>query len=443
VNKQAVEFPWISKCEIEDRSKSDGLARFITAIQVLWFVVQCIGRAANRLAITELELTTLALASLNAYMLWLWRDKPQNIEIQVPVYYLEDIEKWEAELNEKEEERARMKKEEERARMRKEEENEVEWKRDEAKGMTTTTTKSEQDVKKEEREGATAKMRISKTHRTRPENWEKQVADWQMHKTEWKKRIKGWEPEQDGWLRSMLTVERWKSLWCGFWGQEPDYSDSSQEVGVGHILVPALVLLCDTVLFIFESWMFISIVPFWIIAVGISLASFLFLLSLSPVLFLLFKSRRIRYLFKTYLDQRDGVPDNWDIRGSAMQAAFIGIVFGGLHCIGWGFPFPTTAERWTWRVMSLMLTIIPSIPVFNTSLLYMHAAFDAFLAALTCSRLETRDPFLTSHLLIATISIYAIARICILTLAFTLLRDQPSSAYIAVSWTQLFPHPSS
>jgi len=93
---------WVSM----DQSKSDGLARIITAIQVLWFVVQCVGRAANRLAITELELTILALASLNAYMLWLWRDKPQNIEIQVSVYYLEDIEKWEAELNEKEEERA-------------------------------------------------------------------------------------------------------------------------------------------------------------------------------------------------------------------------------------------------------------------------------------------------------------------------------------------------
>jgi len=39
-------------------------------------------------------------------------------------------------------------------------------------------TKSEQDEKKEEWEGVTAKggeeMRIRKTHWTRPENWEKQ-----------------------------------------------------------------------------------------------------------------------------------------------------------------------------------------------------------------------------------------------------------------------------
>jgi hypothetical protein len=89
-----VKFPLITKCELGDRSKTNALAKFITAIQALWFIVQCIVRGAKGLVITELELTTLALASLNALMLFLWRDKPQDVEVQVPVYLLKDSTEW-------------------------------------------------------------------------------------------------------------------------------------------------------------------------------------------------------------------------------------------------------------------------------------------------------------------------------------------------------------
>ena len=93
--KPSIKLPIIAPCELKDRSKTDALAKFITAVQVLWFVVQCIARHMEGLAITQLELTTLALASLNAYMLWLWRDKPQGVDVQFPVYLLEDSEEWE------------------------------------------------------------------------------------------------------------------------------------------------------------------------------------------------------------------------------------------------------------------------------------------------------------------------------------------------------------
>ncbi|KAF8649499.1 hypothetical protein AX16_005768, partial [Volvariella volvacea WC 439] len=44
-------------------------------------------------------------------------------------------------------------------------------------------------------------------------------------------------------------------------------------------------------------------------------------------------------------------------------ASVIGVVFGGIHLIGWDFPFATTAELWLWRASSLVLTIIPAIIV--------------------------------------------------------------------------------
>jgi len=80
-----IEFPTITKREIQDRSKGDGLSKIIAAFQTSWFVLQCIVRGAQGLALTELELVTLALAILNVVTLWFWRDKPLDVRVQVPV----------------------------------------------------------------------------------------------------------------------------------------------------------------------------------------------------------------------------------------------------------------------------------------------------------------------------------------------------------------------
>ena len=36
--------------------------------------------------------------------------------------------------------------------------------------------------------------------------------------------------------------------------------------------------------------------------------------------------------------------------------SFVGAVFGGIHCIGWFFDFPSSAEAMLWRVSSAVLT---------------------------------------------------------------------------------------
>jgi hypothetical protein len=41
--------------EMQDRSKSDWLAKMIVLLQTLWFVMQCIARSIERLPTTELE----------------------------------------------------------------------------------------------------------------------------------------------------------------------------------------------------------------------------------------------------------------------------------------------------------------------------------------------------------------------------------------------------
>ncbi|KAF8505041.1 hypothetical protein BU17DRAFT_58091 [Hysterangium stoloniferum] len=84
-----IEFPTISKEEINDRSKGDALSKALVIVQTTWFILQCIARKAQGLATTQIELLTLALATLNGIIYFLWWDKPLDIRYPVPIHMLE------------------------------------------------------------------------------------------------------------------------------------------------------------------------------------------------------------------------------------------------------------------------------------------------------------------------------------------------------------------
>jgi len=81
-----IEWPTITKKEIQDRSKADIFSKGIVLIQTIWFIVQSVSRFATKLAVTELEVVTLAFAVLNGITYWLWWDKPSDVRCAVPVY---------------------------------------------------------------------------------------------------------------------------------------------------------------------------------------------------------------------------------------------------------------------------------------------------------------------------------------------------------------------
>ena len=85
LRQKRIQFPDVTKEEIEDRSKSDGLAKCLVIGQTGWFILQCIARLTAGLVMTELELITLALATLNAFMYFFWWHKPFDLQTQVPV----------------------------------------------------------------------------------------------------------------------------------------------------------------------------------------------------------------------------------------------------------------------------------------------------------------------------------------------------------------------
>jgi len=47
--------------------------------------------------------------------------------------------------------------------------------------------------------------------------------------------------------------------------------------------------------------------------------------------------------------------------------ALFGVIFGGLHCVGWYFQYPTQSEQTLWRAPSLILTVILLIVALTSS----------------------------------------------------------------------------
>ena len=125
------------------------------------------------------------------------------------------------------------------------------------------------------------------------------------------------------------------------------------------------------------------------------------------------------------LSREDRVPRFWadssgnDVGIADMIVLGVGVCFGAIHCISWGFSFPTHAELLMWRVSCVAITAVP---------IYISLGF------LLADRLGDKYSgkldylFLIIGFYFCPISgciLYIIARAVTLVLAFTSLRDLP------------------
>lgn len=84
VNKK-VERPLVTAEELWDRSKQTRLVRVIMSVQTGYFVVQCIARVQQGLAVTTLELNTLAIVVCSLITNMVWLHKPSEVSIPIKI----------------------------------------------------------------------------------------------------------------------------------------------------------------------------------------------------------------------------------------------------------------------------------------------------------------------------------------------------------------------
>ena len=116
-----------------------------------------------------------------------------------------------------------------------------------------------------------------------------------------------------------------------------------------------------------------------------------------------------------------GPPETWNENYDIfwiLVTVIVAILFGGIHCAGWNFPFPSHAELIIWRVSSLIILIVPcTIPVIAEPVGTIRVAVLAFVVVM-----------------------YVLARLTLFVEAFIALRHLPRGAYAVVEWTALLLH---
>ena len=109
----------------------------------------------------------------------------------------------------------------------------------------------------------------------------------------------------------------------------------------------------------------------------------------------------------------------------------VGAVFGGIHCAGWYFDFPSSAEAMLWRVSSAVITGIAFLfPVILIFVDFLSVFID--------------NPSLQEHFFYVFITImilvYVVSRLLLLVEAFISLRHLTPGMLALVTWTSFIPH---
>ena len=103
----------------------------------------------------------------------------------------------------------------------------------------------------------------------------------------------------------------------------------------------------------------------------------------------------------------------------------VGVVFGGIHCVGWFFNFPSSAEAMLWRVSSAVLTVVAFLtPIIATFLAFLSNIHKYFAVALS----------------VIFILVYVVSRLLLIVEAFISLRHLTPGMLALVKWTSFLPH---
>lgn len=416
LRQQMIDFPEISREDISDKSKGDILSKGIALIQIGWFLLQLVARSHENLAITELELTTAALAALNFAMYICWWDKPQDVRCPV-VIRTKETENLLAGTEVKYDWELDAANDFERFRLR-------DYLANTFKAILTSITRA---------------LRNAYTGITNlPQNiWRLCVFLFSSTRSAW-----------NGALDRIYSQSRSEGV-TEEKGNKGGGHCSTSEQRRGHNIERA------TTLFTFVPWLLKEIV--------VKLVAMQYLPMFLPAKLILSRHQdifditidkssdaKIRMASKPLLELLFSKIDMMWIMSMIFyseeaasgplfySSAIGGAVFGSIHCLAWSFDFPSFAERTLWRsasfaIVGACICVVPGI--------FIHGILRAKEADYIVNTFARRF-WLSMRKMCELIPciIYPIARTSLLLLAIASLRDIPSSALDAIQWIQLIPH---
>ena len=438
-NHTDIEIPRVTAAAIEDKSKGDALSKIIAILQTTWFIVQCIARGQQRLALTELELVTLALASLNAVTFAIWWHKPLGVQDPVQIYVKVETEK-------------------------------VEQVDQVPQVSSGSRCQGSVFIILQNHEQISFGGVISKswgfvtmiTSEILPDIFAEPCGDgvavfFVMFCLEVPimlfylitfpffilfplgiaclLRVIKTEPPQDtpSQNRGLLANRIVSSLkMLRYWLT----SEVSEFVGnlmaavfngkVFNLLFGWYILLPS--LFVSLTLFVILLIPFFIL---FFLLSFIFT-AVFGIITTSFIHPGASHVPSFYASSTQS--DRWS---RMVVFALFGVIFGGLHCIGWNFKFPTHPEQSLWRSTSLAIAAIPLIVAPIDFLLSTRLRIHDINS---CPTPEEVALLMFDLVMTILLFIYVPARLSLIAQALALLRSQPASALSAVDWTKYVPH---
>lgn len=423
------EFPTITAAEIKDRSKGDALSKLIAILQTTCFILQCIARGQQRLALTELELVTLALASLNAVTYTFWWHKPLGVQDPIRIYL---------------------------------------------RGKTEVAVdRSGAEDLDQVQPTRTSFEGVGVFHRFISSQWDDLFGEIIIDMVDLVRN-----PCRNGPInllaRLFFCIPIYLFGLTGFYliivlpllgiglllkiiKLKPPVTPSSRQLdGRGFLAAQVVFALrkfgyriissideslgkgMEHVIWEGTGMLYgIALIPTTFVlflAITAALLSFFTMLSLVSFIF-----TAVFGIITTnsIAPGASHVPAFYspttksDKYSRMIVFASFGVFFGGLHCIGWNFSYPTVVEQNLWRTTALAITAIPVIVAPLDYVLENFALEEGFSKALRLSL----DLVITILLFI-----YVPARLFLIAQALILLRSQPQSAFSVVNWTVYLPH---
>ena len=109
----------------------------------------------------------------------------------------------------------------------------------------------------------------------------------------------------------------------------------------------------------------------------------------------------------------------------------VGVIFGGIHCAGWNFNFPSNNEATLWRVSSALISSIPFL------LFFIVYVISHILDKLNTDTLE--NPYVL-FVFVILLQAYVVSRLLLLVEALISLRHLTPGMLALVTWTSFIPH---